>query len=49
MEIVKELEKGERELDLLTTEDLEITKEINVKKINEELEKTQIIEEVKDE
>ena len=42
MKIVTELEKGEIELDLLTEEDLENTKEIDVKKISEELEKTQL-------
>lgn len=40
MEIITELEKGERELDLITDEDLEDTKKIDVQKINEELEKT---------
>ena len=44
MEIITELEKGEKELDLMIPEDLEATKEIDIDKINEELEKTQIIE-----
>ncbi len=43
MEIITELEKGEIELDLITKDDLEDTKEIDVEKINEELEKTQNI------
>ena len=41
MEIITELEKGEIELDLITDEDLEVTKKIDVEKINDELEKTQ--------
>ena len=41
MEIITELEKGEIELDLITDDDLEETKKIDVNKINEQLEKTQ--------
>ena len=43
MEIITELEPGEEELDLWTPEDLEKTQKVDVKKINEELEKTQNI------
>ena len=43
MEIITELEKGEIELDLFTSSDLENTKEIDVEKIKEELEITQTI------
>ena len=41
MEIITELEKGEIELDLITDDDLEETKKIDVNRINEQLEKTQ--------
>jgi len=43
MEIITKLEEGEEEFDLLTLDELEKTQEIDVKKINDELEKTQIL------